>query len=77
MKINKNGNVVKFKRKINYAELHPIALALISDEQMSYIDEFSFFVYPSRTCGDEKYEAWYAGELLVIWNGSGWFSPKE
>ena len=42
----------------------------ISRRQRSYIDEFTFF---ERLSGN--IEAWYAGELLAVWDGIGWKDP--
>ena len=57
--------------EITFADLPDRAKDLISPEQQSYIDEFTF-IY------DEGYiEAWYAGELLAYWNGSGWIDTLD
>jgi hypothetical protein len=53
-------------QKVDYQDLPERAKALISDDQKSYIDEFSFY------WEDGVYQAFYAGELLATWNGSGW-----
>lgn len=55
--------------EIDYLMLPSEAWKLIDVQQQSYIDEFSFYRE------DNDYiEAWYADELLAIWNGSGWIS---
>ncbi len=56
---------------ITAEELPPAALALMSDEQRSYLDEFEFRQCISPASPD-RIEAWYAGQLLATWNGTGW-----
>lgn len=55
------------RRRISHRDLPKAAWKKISAAQKSYIDEFKFY---ERTNGD--IEAWYAGELLAVWNGKGW-----
>src|SRR6266699_3650162 len=57
-------------KEISYAELPEQAKNLISEEQKSYLDEFSFL-----QSEDGNIAAWYAGEVLAVWNGSGWQEP--
>jgi hypothetical protein len=52
---------------LTHTQLPPEALALISERQRSYIDEFTFY---KRSNG--HIDAWYAGELLSTFNGFGW-----
>ncbi len=47
------------------------ALAQLSPEQQSYIDEFTFIQKGN------KIQGWYAGELLATWNGFAWVSETE
>jgi hypothetical protein len=54
------------KRQINFDDLPAAAQAGISQEQKSYIDEFSFYYQ------DGLIEGFYAGELLAVWDGHGW-----
>jgi hypothetical protein len=55
--------------EIDHIFLPPEAWDLISLQQQSYIDEFSFYRED-----DDYIEAWYADELLAIWNGMSWVS---
>lgn len=58
---------------IDYADLPEEAKACISEEQKSYIDEFSFF---KRNEGvNETIVCWYAGEVLAVWDGQAWQEP--
>jgi hypothetical protein len=51
---------------VPFEKLPEQAQALISDEQKSYIDEFTFYYV------DGLIQAHYAGELLAVWDGHGW-----
>jgi hypothetical protein len=53
--------------KISSESLPKLAKAGFSVQQLSYIDEFSFYRY-----GDNDIEAWYAGEYTATWSGSSW-----
>lgn len=53
-------------KTISYSELPDEAQALISDEQRTFIDEFTF------VWNDGLIEAWYAEEILAVFDGHGW-----
>lgn len=53
--------------KIDSNELPVEALALFSEDQLSYLDEFSFIREESGMI-----QGWYAGQLLAVWDGEGW-----
>jgi hypothetical protein len=56
---------------LRFHHLPQAAQDLISPEQRSYIDEFTFLLV-----GD-TIQAWYGGELLACWNGKGWQLPTH
>jgi len=43
------------------------AIAALSPEQQSYLDEFKFIQMRSGSI-----QGWYAGELLAVWDGKVW-----
>jgi hypothetical protein len=49
---------------ISHTELPPEALEAFSEDQKSYLDEFSFYRSPSG----RMIECWYAGEQLAFWD---------
>ena len=55
---------------VTLGQLPEEALEAISERPRSYIDEFTFV-----HMGAGYYEAWYAGELLAIWDGEDWCEP--
>jgi len=57
------------RNEIAGSNLPKKALSQISKRQQSYLDEFRFFAI--KGC---KVEAWYAGELLAVWDGKKWVS---
>jgi len=57
------------RKLITFQDLPMRAQKLISKRQQSYIDEFTFFWQSPRFI-----EAWYAGELLAVFDGRGWLS---
>lgn len=53
--------------EVSFEDLPKEARDLISDDQISYIDEFMFL---QRT--DGRVAAHYAGEIIAVWDGAGW-----
>ena len=43
------------------------AQRLISEMEEHYTDEFTFYWF-----ADDDIEAWFAGDIMAIWNGKGW-----
>jgi hypothetical protein len=54
-------------KKVSFSELPKLAQDLISPEQKSYIDEFTFYLM-----NDGDYVAEYAEEILAVFSGTGW-----
>jgi hypothetical protein len=54
---------------IPYTELPKEAFDMISDEQKSYIDEFTFYKDEN-----DVIQAEYANEIIATWSGEGWIS---
>jgi hypothetical protein len=55
--------------KIPFESLPEAAKAGFSEDQLSYIDEFSFYRYNND---DNDIEAWYGGKPFCLWNGKMW-----
>lgn len=55
--------------KLSFNSLPQLAKDKMSEEQISYSDEFSFYRYNDS---DNDIEAYYGGEYLATWNGKGW-----
>lgn len=66
MSLYEDSTVVK-PPTIQHALLPKEALRLIPATPLSYIDEFEFY-----EVGFGTIEAWYAGELVSVWNGEVW-----
>lgn len=54
-------------KQICFEDLPPEAQAGFSDDQLSYIDEFTFYYRDGLGL-----ECHYAGEVLAVWDGYGW-----
>jgi hypothetical protein len=54
-------------KRIESDKLPTAALQQISKDQLSYLDEFSFYQLPNG-----RVHAFYANELISIWNGKDW-----
>jgi hypothetical protein len=61
------SRLYKEGRKISYTALPKAALAKLSADQRSYIDEFTFIRQPNG-----HIDGYYANELLASWDGHGW-----
>lgn len=57
------------KKLLKFEDLPKEAQAGLSEDQVSYIDEFTFYE------NGEVIEGWYAGDLLAVWQGQGWTLP--
>lgn len=55
------------REELHHTKLPKAAWDLISEDQKSYIDEFTFYQLPNGHIAGH-----YAGECLAVWNGSGW-----
>lgn len=53
--------------KIPFSSLPEKAKDGFSEDQLSYIDEFTFYWF-----ADNDIECWYAGECLATFNGNAW-----
>lgn len=69
--IFRQSPIEEVSMKLKASELPKKALAKISKRQRSYIDEFTFFLFPSGII-----QAWYANALLALWDGEGWKDPS-
>lgn len=58
---------------IDYSCLPVEAYEAISQEQQSYIDEFTF--YEVDTNVEPEYLCQYAGDFLCVWRGGRWREP--
>lgn len=56
----------------DYQDLPQAAKDLISDEQKTYLDEFTFYQCYNLGKPIQLFEAWYADELLATWDDKGW-----
>ena len=56
-------------KKILYEDIPLEAREVISEDQKSYIDEFTFY-----RIGNDCIVAYYAGECLAVWDGMEWKS---
>jgi hypothetical protein len=57
-------------KPISFDDLPQAAKDGISEQQKSYIDEFTFLTSEDGS----RIEAWYAQKLLAIWDGQGWMA---
>jgi hypothetical protein len=59
--------------KVDFRDLPTKAKRRMSKDQRSYADEFTFL----RAHPRDIIEAWYAGELLAVWDGVDWKEPSH